>query len=75
MSNHKSVEERRTQAKERQEAFSRLNNFQRLDLLDARLGKGVGAVKQRAKLLAEIAEHGTKTANEKVVAERKSKKA
>lgn len=50
--NHMSRDSRRKEAAERQEAFSKLNNFQRIDLLDARLGKGVGAVKQRAKIQA-----------------------
>lgn len=43
-------EKRAKEATERQEAFGKLSPQQRLHLLDARLGAGVGAVKQRAKL-------------------------
>ena len=41
---------RRDEAKERQEAFSKLSNEDKLALLDRRLGVGLGAKKQRARL-------------------------
>jgi len=43
-------EKRAKEAVERQEAFGKLSPQQRLTLLDARLGAGVGAKRQRAKL-------------------------
>lgn len=45
---------RRKEAQERQEAFAALTPEAKLQLLDARLGKGVGAKKQRAKLNALV---------------------
>jgi len=39
---------------ERQEAWSKLSHQQQLVRLDARLGAGVGAVKQRARIAAAI---------------------
>jgi G3E family GTPase len=41
---------RKKDALERQAAYSELTIQQKLDLLDSRLGKGLGAVKQRARL-------------------------
>jgi hypothetical protein len=41
---------RRQEAKERQEAYNVLSILQKLNLLDARLGLGLGAKKQRARL-------------------------
>ena len=41
---------RQEEAKERQEAYSKLSNKEKLTLLDVRLGNGVGAKKQREKL-------------------------
>lgn len=43
---------RRKDAKERQEAYDQLSLQQKLNLLDLRLGEGVGAIKQRARLNA-----------------------
>lgn len=48
------VQERRDEAKARQEASDALSPEQRLSALDEKLGKGQGAVKERAKLLAAI---------------------
>ena len=39
-----------SEAKERNEAWAKLSPAQQLESLDRRLGKGVGAAKQRAKL-------------------------
>jgi len=44
------VDVKRAEAKERTEARSKRTPQQQLDLLDQRLGKGVGAQKERAKL-------------------------
>ena len=38
-------------AAERKEAYSKLSNTEKLDKLDAKLGKDIGATKQRAKLM------------------------
>lgn len=50
-----SQEAKRTEASARHEAYNKLTPKQRLDKLDAKLGKGVGAKKERAKLAALIA--------------------
>ena len=47
-------EKRAKEAVERQEAFGKLSPQQRLAILDSRLGAGVGAVRQRAKLAKMI---------------------
>lgn len=41
---------KRSEAKERQEVWSKLSPKEQLAALDARLGKGIGATKQRARL-------------------------
>ena len=41
---------KRQEAVERQEAYDKLSVQEKIDLLDRRLGKGVGATKQRLKL-------------------------
>ena len=43
-------EAKRAEANERQEAWSKLSPTQQLEALDRRLGKGVGAAKQRARI-------------------------
>lgn len=45
---------KRTEAVERQEAWSKLAPAQQLEILDRRLGKGVGAAKQRARIQAQL---------------------
>jgi len=45
---------RQREAQERQEAYNKLSPTQKLALLDARLGKGVGAERQRARLTEQI---------------------
>ena len=47
---------KREEAQERQAAYSKLTPQQKIAALDARLGKGVGAVKQRARLQELIKE-------------------
>lgn len=42
--------EKQDQAKWRQEAYSKLANKEKIEMLDKELGKGVGAKKQREKL-------------------------
>jgi hypothetical protein len=51
--NHK-AKFRMDEAKERQAAYDQLTIQQKLDLLDTRLGKGVGAVQQRARLAQQL---------------------
>ena len=41
---------RQEQALERQGAYDKLTDEQKIDLLDKKLGKGVGATKQRERL-------------------------
>lgn len=41
---------RQEEAIERQKAYDKLTDAQKIDRLDGKLGKGVGAKKQRAKL-------------------------
>lgn len=48
------TEIKRKEGAERQEAWSKLTPQQQLDELDRRLGKGVGATKQRARLALVI---------------------
>ena len=51
---HDRKADRQAEAKERQEAYNKLTPKQKLDKLDKKLGEGVGAKKQRAKLNALI---------------------
>lgn len=51
--NHK-AKFRQEEAKERQAAYDNFTIQQKLDLLDTRLGKGVGATKQRARLTLSL---------------------
>ena len=50
----KSKKDKRKEAKARQEKYDKLTPQQRLDKLDRKLGKGVGAKKERARLLKLI---------------------
>lgn len=45
---------RKTEALERQAAYNALSVQEKIALLDRRLGVGVGAVKQRARLAAQL---------------------
>lgn len=45
---------KREEAKQRQEAWDKLYPKDKLEALDRRLGKGVGAKKQRARIQAQI---------------------
>jgi hypothetical protein len=45
---------RREEAKERQENYSKLTVEQKLAAIDAKLGMGIGAKKQRARLIAML---------------------
>jgi hypothetical protein len=56
-------ERRKTEAKTRQEEYDKLTPEERLERLDKRLGKGVGAVKERIKLYKLI--HGEPSYNPK----------
>ena len=57
-------------AQERQEYCNSLSPMQRLSNLDRKLGKGVGAMKERARLQAKIdAEMAKKMANDPKIAE------
>lgn len=46
----KSLQQKREEACERQQMRALFSPSEQLDLLDARLGRGVGAVKERARL-------------------------
>lgn len=50
----KSLQERRDGAKERQEEYNSLTTAQKILKLDIRFGDGKGAVKERAKLAAQL---------------------
>jgi hypothetical protein len=47
--------QKQNEAKLRQKAYDQLSNEQKLTALDERLGRGKGAVKQRYKLLFDLA--------------------
>ena len=64
---------RQSEALERQKVWDNMTPQQKLDSLDQRLGKGVGAIKSRAKL-KYIIEH-PQVENQKKGKSRKSKKA
>ena len=64
---------RQSEALERQKVWDNMTPQQKLDSLDQRLGKGVGAIKSRAKL-KYIIEH-PQTLNQKKGKSKKSKKA
>jgi hypothetical protein len=49
-------EERQKDAKTRQEDWTALSFEQQLAILDVRLGKGLGATKQRARIAKQIVE-------------------
>ena len=57
--------ELREQAQERQELRSSLSNSQQIDLLNARLGDGVGAQRERARLASLIEREKEKSKNKK----------
>ena len=44
---------RQNEAKERKQAYAKMTDKQKIDILDRKLGVGVGAVKQRARLKTE----------------------
>ena len=52
--------EKRAEAQERQEQWENLTPGQQLDSLDERLGRGVGAVKQRARILKSSVQNAYK---------------
>lgn len=51
-------DKKRVEAAERQAEWSKLTTAQKIQALDDRLGKGVGAAKGRAKLAALLAKEG-----------------
>jgi len=61
MSTKRSTEERRIEAEERQEVWAKLTPAQQLAALDARLGKDVGAKKQRARITKALEKAGVKS--------------
>lgn len=52
----KSLDQKRTEAKERQEAYSSLSTKKKLLYLDMKFGENKGARKQRAKLKLQLAQ-------------------
>ena len=51
---HERVKQRQVEAKERDAAYARLTPKQKIDRLDQKLGKGVGAKKQRERLASQL---------------------
>lgn len=68
---------KRTEAAERQAAYDALSSKEKIALLDNRLGKGVGAEKQRARIAAEAeaAKNPKPQKGEKVVKDKAEKAA
>jgi len=63
---HKYTREmRREEAEKRQLARENLTSQQQLDVLDFRLGKDTGAIKERTRLLKKMAEETQKTRRKK----------
>lgn len=58
---------RKKEAAERKEVFDKMTLEQKLELLDARLGKGKGAARQRARYLKMIETNLSKREAEKTV--------
>jgi hypothetical protein len=48
------LETRQKEAKERQVEYNKLKTQQKINILDKRLGKSVGAIKERARLLKKL---------------------
>jgi len=48
------LETRQKEAKERQVEYNKLTSQQKIDVLDKRLGKSIGAIKERARLLNKL---------------------
>lgn len=65
--------EKRDEAQERQEQWENLTSVQQLDSLDERLGRGVGAVKQRARILKNAYKKSKKVKNKRSTNKRKRK--
>jgi hypothetical protein len=58
------LDERRASAAERAAAHAQLTPQQKLAKLDARLGEGVGAVRERARLMKELAKAEAKATSD-----------
>jgi len=58
-------ENRIQNAQERQKSREKRSNAQQIELLDKRLGVGVGALKERAKLAGQKSEKDTKPKKQK----------
>tara|TARA_R100001244_G_scaffold87157_1_gene66740 strand:+ start:254 stop:508 length:255 start_codon:yes stop_codon:yes gene_type:complete len=65
--------EKRDEAQERQEQWENLTSVQQLDSLDEQLGRGVGAVKQRARILKNAYKKSKKVKNKRSTNKRKRK--
>ena len=70
----RSREERRGEAVERNTNFASLSLTDQLGYIDIRLGEGVGAVKQRAKIQAKIEAPTKKTEQKKSKEKKRAKK-
>jgi len=70
----RSQEERRKEAVERNTNFTSLSLTDQLEYIDIRLGEGVGAVKQRAKIQARIDAPVKKSEQKKAKQKKRAKK-
>ena len=70
----RSREERHTEAVKRNTNFASLSLTEQLQYLDLRLGEGVGAIKQRAKIQAKIEAPTKKTEQKKSKEKKRAKK-
>ena len=67
--------EKRAEAQARQEQWENLTPVQQLDSLDERLGRGIGAVEQRARILKNAYKKSKKVKHKRSTNKRKRKNA